>query len=185
MSNRRVRSSGVSRTNQARGTSNQSGEKSTAQIIADDKKRDSRNAERRKIIKQKTTQRRDSLVDSITIAKTVLDGHAKNKQFEKKASERRRVIKQCSSAPGPLTGENNRARRLSFSEELQTGCSVIAPNLDHKESLERSKEKCRKIKDQFSGKRRRSLAEEIGVAKDVIVDSKKQYEIPPVVVEVR
>ncbi|KAL9960058.1 hypothetical protein ACROYT_G033458 [Oculina patagonica] len=72
---------------------------------------------------------------------------------------------------------------MSFAEELQTGRSVITPDQDHTKSVERSKERCRKIKDQCTGKRRQSLAEEIGVAKEVIVDSERKYEIPPAVVE--
>ncbi|KAJ7370034.1 hypothetical protein OS493_034767 [Desmophyllum pertusum] len=137
-----------------------------------------------KLLNKKTSQRRDSLVDSITIAKTVLDGHAKNKQFEKKASERRRVIKQCSSAPGPSTGENK--RRLSFSEELQTGCSVIAPNqanvpqadqanddptaqiiADDKKRDSRNAER-RKIIKQKTSQRRDSLVDSITIAKTVL-----------------
>ena len=151
-----------------------------AEEANDDKMRDSRNWERRKIIRRQTSQRRHSLADSIMIAKSVIDGHAKNKQFEKRASERRRVIKCCRSAPGSVSGE----RRMSFADELQTACSVIVPRWDYKQSLERSKGKCRTIKEQFSGKRRPSLLEEIGVAKDVIVDSeRRKYALPPAVVE--
>ena len=170
-----------SQTAKAKSSPDQSGERSTAQVLAEDKNRDSQNVERRRIIKRQTYQRRNSLSDSITIAKTVLDGHARNKQFEKKASERRRVIKCCRSAPGSLTDE----RRISFEDALQTACSVIVPTWDYKESVERSKEKCRTIKEQFVCKSRRpSLLEEIEVAKDVIVDSeRRKYEIPPAVVE--
>ena len=160
---------------------NRNKKKTKDDVISDDRKRDSRNVERRKIIKQQTSQRRASLADSIAIAKSVIDGHSKNEQFEKKASERRRVIKHCTSASGSSTGEKQRS--MSFSQELQTGCSVILPSADHKKSLERSKDRCRTIKNQSTGKRRRSLAEEIGVAKKVIVDSERKYEIPPAVVE--
>ena len=141
-----------------------------AKILADDWQRDPRNAERRKVIKRETNQRRDSLVDSLLIAKRVIDGHAKNKQFEKKAKERRRVIKTRCSAPGSYQNQ----RRLSFLEELQTAQEVVVPKWDHRESVERSKMKCRAIKQQFTGKRRPSLQEEIGVARDVIVDSERR-----------
>lgn len=158
----------------------QSRAKSTIEVLVDDWLRDSRNVERRKIIKRQSFEKRHSLADSLLIAKSVIDGHAKNKQFEKKASERRRVIKCCGSAPGSLTGE----RRMSFADELQAARSVIVPTWDYKESLEKSKEKCRTIKDTFAGKRRPSLLEEIGFAKDVIVDSeRRKYELPPAIVE--
>ena len=129
--------------------------------------------ERRKIIKQQTSQRRASLADSIAIAKSVIDGHSKNEQFERKASERRRVIKQCTSAPGSSVW--GRQRSMSFHQELQTGCSVILPGADHQKSVEKSKDSCRIIKDRSAGKERRSLAEEIGDAKKVIVDSERKY----------
>ena len=132
--------------------------------------RDPRNAERRKIIKQQTSQRRESLADSITIAKSIIDDHAKNKQFEKKASQRRRIIKHCTST-------NGNKRRMSLVQELQTGCSVIAPNGIQQESLERLNEKCRLTKEQLAGKRKLSLSEEIGVAENVIVDSEKNLEV--------
>ena len=141
-----------------------------AKILADDWQRDPRNAERRKVIKRETYQRRDSLADSLLIAKGIIDGHAKNKQYEKKAKERRRVIKTRCSAPG----SNRNQRRLSFLEELQTAQEVVAPKWDYKQSVERSKNKCRAIKQQFAGKRRPSLQEEIGVARDVIVDSERR-----------
>lgn len=158
----------------------QSYERSTIQVLFDDWLRDSRNVERRKIIKRQSFQKRHSLADSLVIAKSVIDGHAKNKQFEKKASERRRVIKNCGSALESASGE----RRMSFADELQAARAVIVPTWDYKESLAKSKEKCRTIKDTFAGKRRPSLLEEIGVAKNVIVDSeKRKYCLPPTVVE--
>jgi len=155
--------------------------KTKDEVISDDKKRDPRNVERRKIIKQQTSQRRASLADSIAIAKSVIDGHSKNRQFEKKASERRRVIKQSTSAPGSSTGEKPRC--MSFFQELETACSVILPGADHQKSVERSKDRRRTIKDRSDGKRRRSLAEEIEDAKKVIVDSKRKYETSPAVVD--
>ena len=152
-------------------------------IIAEDKRRDSRNVERRKIIKRQTLKKRNSLVDSLLIAKAIIEGHAKNKQFEKKASERRRVIKNCCSALGSVPDQNK--RQVSFADELVTACSVVMPKWDHKQSVEKSKEKCRAIKDRFtSGKRRPSLLEEIGVAKEVIVDSEREKQmLPPEIVE--
>ena len=137
--------------------------------------------ERRKIIKRQTSQRRASLADNIAIAKLIIDGHSKNKDFEKKASERRRVIKRRTSAPWTSTGE--RQRSMSFIQELQAGRSVILPSADHQKSLERSKDRRRSIKDRSAGKRRRSLAEEIRDAKKVIVDSERKYKISPAEVE--
>lgn len=165
---------------QANATSDKDKKRTASDIIADDKKRDSRNVERRNIIKRQTSERRDSFVDSLKIAKSVIDGHTKHKDYEKKASERRRVIKCCESAPVSGSG----AGGVHFADELQTACSVIVPEWEHKESLERSKEKCRAIKDQFSGKRRPSLLEEIEAAKEIIVDSeRRKYELPPAVAE--
>ena len=160
---------------------NKSKENTRDKVIFDDKIRDSRNVERRKIIKQQTSQRRASLADSIAIAKLIIDGHSKNKHFEKKASERRRVIKHCTSAPRSSTGEKQRL--MSFIQELQAGCSVILPSPDHQKSVERSKDRRCSIKDRSAGKRWRSLAEEIGDAKKVIVDSERKYEISPAEVE--
>ena len=137
--------------------------------------------ERRKISKQQTSQRRASLADNIETAKLIIDGHSKNKDFEKKASERRRVIKHRTSAPSSSTGEKQQS--MSFIQELQAGCSVILPSADHQKSVERSKTRRRTIKDHSFGKRRRSLEEEIGDAKKVIVDSERKYEMSPVEVE--
>lgn len=153
--------------------------RTTKDVIKDDKKRDSRNAERRKIIKRHTSERRNSLLDSLTIAKLLIEGQSKNKEHEKKASERRRVIKCCESE---LVSTRSK-RQVNFADEIQTACSVIVPKWDHKESLKKSKEKCREIKNHFSGKRRPSLTEEIEFAKKIIVDSeRRKYEIPAAVV---
>ena len=133
--------------------------------------------ERRKIIKQQTSQRRASLADNIAIAKLIIDGHSKNKDLEKKASERRRVIKRRTSAPWSSTGEKQRS--MSFIQELQAGCSVILPSADHQKSVERSKTRRRTIKDHSVGKKRRSREAEIGDAKKVTVDSERKYEISP------
>lgn len=183
MSNGQPSVGGSAWTGGAVDTPNQNEERTATDVISDDKKRDSRNAERRKIIKEKTSQRRVSFVDSITIAKSVIDDHAKNKQFEKKASQRRRIIKECTSGAGSLEGENK--RRVSFAEELQTGCSVIAPESAYKGGLEQLKEKRRTIKDRTAGKRRASLADEIEVAKSVIMDDPKRYmsSLPPSLVQ--
>lgn len=150
--------------------------KSAGRIIAEDRKRDSRNAERRKIIKRQTYPRRNSLADSLLIAKAVIDGYAQNKNFEKKAKERRRVISQCCS--------DQKERRMSFADDLKMACEVVAPKWNQKQRLEKSKEKCRSIKEKFSGKRRPSLLEEIEVARDVIVDSeRRERALPPEVVQ--
>ena len=157
-------------------------QKSIFDVLIDDWLRDSRNVEKRKIIKRQTSLRRHTLADNLLLAKSVIDGCAKNKQFEEKASERRRVIK-CSGSP--FTSASGKWRK-SFAEELQAARSVIIPTRDYKESLEKAKEKCRTIKDTFAGKRKPSLLEEIGVAKDVIVDRERRkymHELPPAVVE--
>ena len=140
-------------------------------IIAEDRRRDPRNAERRKIIKRKTSDRRSSLIKSILAAKSVIDGYAKNKNFEDIASERRQKIKMGSSY---LEHEATRnGRRKSFSEEVQSACSVIRPSWFDKEKMERAKENLRIVKSQISGKRRPSLLDEIQVAKEVILKSER------------
>lgn len=147
-----------------------------ADVAADDRKRDPRSAERRKIIKRETSERRDSLANSIKIAKLIIDGHSKNKKNEKKASQKRRIVKYCTS------GGDNR-RRMSLAEELETARSIIAPNASQRENLERSMKKSRLIKNQLVGKRRLSFSDEIGVGKKVIVDSGRRYEVPPIIVQ--
>ena len=148
-------------------------QRSPDEIIAEDRRRDSRNAERRKIIKRQTSERRDSLVDSLWIAKNIIDGHSKNRHFETKASERRRVMKHCCGTE-PDSVPNG--RRISFADELVIARLVVTPEWDYKQSVERSKEKCRAVKEQFAstGKRRPSLLEEIGVAKELIVDKERE-----------
>lgn len=142
-----------------------------ADVAADDKKRDRRNAERRKIIKKQTTGKNDSFANSIKIAKMVIDAHAKNKKKEKKASQKRRIIKHC-------TSEVDNRRRMSLTQQLETARSIIVPDKSQQESLERSKNKSRLIKDQLAGKRRPSFSEEIEVGKKVIVDSEKRFRVP-------
>ena len=145
-------------------------------VTTDDRKRDFRNAERRRIIKRHTSERKNSLLDSLTTAKLLIYGHSKNKEFEKKASERRRVIKGCESELLPQS--------ITFADEIQTACSVIVPKWNHRESLRKSKEKCQAMKNQFSGKRKPSLTEEIKFAREIIVDSeRRKYEIPAEVIE--
>ena len=178
---RRAYSRGMVQESEASSARQKSQNKTRDEGISANKKRDYRNVERRKIIKQQTYQRRASLADSIAIAKLIIDGHSKNKHFEQKASERRRVIKHCTSPPRSSNVEKQRS--MSFIQELQTGCSVILPSVDHLKSMQRSKDRRRTIKDHAAGKRRRSLEEEIGDAKKVIVDSGRKYEISPAQVE--
>ena len=150
--------------------------RTTKDVTTDDRKRDFRNAERRRIIKRHTSERKNSLLDSLTTAKLLIYGHSKNKEFEKKASERRRVIKGCESELLPQS--------ITFADEIQTACSVIVPKWNHRESLRKSKEKCQAMKNQFSGKRKPSLTEEIKFAREIIVDSeRRKYEIPAEVIE--
>lgn len=150
--------------------------RTTKDVTTDDRKRDFRNAERRRIIKRHTSERKNSLLDSLTTAKLLIYGHSKNKEFEKKASERRRVIKGCESELLPQS--------ITFADEIQTACSVIVPKWNHRESLRKSKEKCQAMKSQFSGKRKPSLTEEIKFAREIIVDSeRRKYEIPAEVIE--
>lgn len=150
--------------------------RTTKDVTTDDRKRDFRNAERRRIIKRHTSERKNSLLDSLTTAKLLIYGHSKNKEFEKKASERRRVIKGCESELLPQS--------ITFADEIQTACSVIVPKWNHRESLRKSKEKCQALKNQFSGKRKPSLTEEIKFAREIIVDSeRRKYEIPAEVIE--
>lgn len=140
--------------------------KSPNKVASELKKRDPRNAERRKIIRRQTFEKRGSLVDSLMTAKDVIDDHAKNKEFEEKALERRQKIKQNSADLG-----NN--RRMSFAEEVQSACTVIKRDWIDKEKMEKSKEKRQKIRQRISSKKRPSLLDQIEVAKDLIVPSDK------------
>ena len=147
------------------------GGRSLIEVLSDDRKRDCRNAERRFIIKQQTSAKRNSLADSLMIAKTVIDDHARNKKFEEKASERRHKIKQRNK------------RRMSFLEEIQNACTVIRTKWEDDGRLEQSKTKRRKIKREIAGKRRPSLLDEIQVAKAVIMESPKKYVLRPGLIE--
>ena len=172
MGSEQPHSSGRTGFPQSKDTSNQKSRRPRDEIVVDDKKRDSRNLERRKVIKRRTSEKRGSLVDSLLIAKNVIDSHTQNKEYEDKAAERRQQIKQRNSDPGP---QANDRRRTSFAEEVQSARSVIKPNWDDDEKLEQTKEKCREIKHQISAKHRPSLLDEIEVAREVIRASEKKY----------
>ena len=167
------RSSGMPQSTQASRTPTQSEKRSPDKVVAEDKRRDSRNAERRKIIKRKTSETRESLVANLLVAKAIIDGYAKNKEFEEKASQRRQKIKKFNSFSGTPTGRSE--RRKSFAEQVQSACSVITPGWNDNEKMEQSKEKCRKIKRKLAEKRGSSLLDEIQVAKDEIVGHEKKY----------
>ena len=151
------------------------------QVLYEDRQRDLRNAERRQVIKQQSAQKRNSLVDSLMVAKAIIDDHARNKEYEEKALERRQKIKQNSEFSSGRLGQKK--RRLSFAEEVQNACGVITPNWQDNERQEQSKAKRRKIKHEISGKRRPSLLDEIQVAKSVIMESPKKYVLHPRLVE--
>lgn len=163
-------------TRTAEGATHQHEERKAADVMANDKKRDSRNYETRKLIKEQSSQRRNSLVDSIIIAKSIIGDCAKNKTFEKKASQRRHIIKECCLGPESDKGLNE--KNASFADELETACSVIAPDSPYRERLQHSKEKRRAIKEQTSGKRRASLSDDIEIAKSIILESPKRYTLP-------
>ena len=146
--------------------------KSQAEIIADDRKRDARNAERRKIIKRETEPRRKSFVDSLVLARGIIGGYSSNKPYEKKAKERRNVIKRTCEVAQSRTGHEK--RKMSFSEELQLAKDVVTPRWDYRQSMVRSLEKCRNLRDQFADRRCPSLQEQIGAAKEVIVESERR-----------
>lgn len=163
------------------GTSHRHGEWKAPDVMADGKRRDSRNSEMRRLIKKQSSQRRNSLVDSITIAKSIIGDYAKNKEFEKKAARRRHIIKECCSGLESDKGLNK--KRVSFADELEIACSVIEPDSPYRERLEHSKEKRRAIKEQTSGKRRASLSDDIEIAKSIILESPKRYSLPLNLVE--
>ncbi|PFX21285.1 hypothetical protein AWC38_SpisGene14202, partial [Stylophora pistillata] len=163
-------------TRNVEGATHQHEERKAADVMANDKKRDSRNFETRKLIKEQSSQRRNSLVDSIIIAKSIIGDCAKNKTFEKKASQRRHIIKECCLGPESDKGLNK--KRVSFADELETACSVIAPDSPYRERLQHSKEKRRAIKEKTSGKRRASLSDDIEIAKSIILESPKRYTLP-------
>lgn len=156
-----------------KGISGERDRKSPNKVASEVKKRDPRNAERRKIIRKQTFEKRGSLVDSLMTAKNVIDDHAKNKEFEEKALERRQKIKEYSADLGLQAIGNN--RRMSFAEEVQSACTVINRDWIDKEKMEKSKEKRQKIRQRISSKKRPSLLDQIEVAKDLIVPSDKMY----------
>lgn len=143
---------------------------------ADDRRRDSRNWETRRLIKEESSHRRDSLVDSITIAKSIIADSTKNRKFEERASRRRHIIKECSQ--GSESETEVKRKRVSFAEELETAYSVIAPDSIYRQRLENSREKRLAIREQTSGKRRASLADDIEIAKAIIFESPKKYTLP-------
>ena len=144
------------------------GGRPVTEVLDDDRKRDWRNAERRHIIKEKTSKRRDSLIDSLLIAKDIMDSHARNKEHEQKASERRHKIQQYNSFLAGKLGKNN--RRLSFADEVNNACFMIAPKSVATDSKEKAKKTRRQIKRELSGKRRASFLNQIQVAQSAILD---------------
>ena len=138
------------------------------EVVADDRKRDWRNAERRHIIKEQTSQRRGSLIDSLLIAKDILSSQARNKEYERKASERRHKIQQYNNfLDGELTKNN---RRLSFADEVNNACFMIAPKSVSNVSEEKPKKTRRKIRKEISNKRRPSFLDQIQLAQSAIMD---------------
>ena len=135
-------------------------------VLAEDRKRDWRNAERRQIIKQQTSQRRNSLIDSLSIAKEIIDSQARNKEYEQKASERRHKIHKYNSFLVETLGQNK--RRLSFLDEVNNACLMIAPNFVGTDSVDKAKETRRKIRNEVSGSRRTSFLDQIQVAQSAI-----------------
>ena len=166
---------------QATSILNYTGGRPLNEVLYDDRQRDLRNAERRQVIKQQTSQKRNSLVDSLMVAKAIIDDHAMNKENEEKALERRQKIKQNSEFLSGRLGQKKRL--LSLIEEVQNACCVITPNWQDNERQEQSKAKRRKIKHEISGKRRPSLQDEIQVAKSVIMENPKKYVLQPHLVE--
>ena len=138
------------------------------QVLADDRKRDWRNAERRHIIKEQTSQRRGSLIESLLIAKDIMNSHARNKEYEQKASERRHKIKQYNNFLEGALGKND--RRLSFADEVNNAYFMIAPKSVSSVSEEKPKKTRRKIRKEIASKRRPSFLDQIQVAQSAIMD---------------
>ena len=143
------------------------------EVLADDRKRDWRNAERRHIIKEETSQRRDSLIDSLLIAKDIMNAHARNKEHEQKASERRHKIQQYNNFLAETLGKNN--RRLSFADEVNNAYFMIAPKSAAAGSKEKARKTRRKIKKELSRKRRASFQNQIQVAQSAIMDQPMNF----------
>ena len=135
-------------------------------VLADDRKRDWRNAERRKIVKQQTSQRRDSLIESLLIAREIIASQTRNKENEQKASDRRHKINKYNSFLAENLGQNK--RRLSFADEVNNACLMIAPDFVSNDVADKAKETRRKIKKEISNKRRPSFLDEIQVAQSAI-----------------
>ncbi|XP_015778423.1 PREDICTED: uncharacterized protein LOC107356321 [Acropora digitifera] len=144
------------------------GGRQAQEVVADDRKRDWRNAERRHIIKEQTSQRRGSLIDSLLIAKDILSSQTRNKEYERKASERRHKIQQYNNFLDGELSKNN--RRLSFADEVNNACFMIAPRSVSNASEEKPKKTRRKIRKEISTKRRPSFLDQIQVAQSAIMD---------------
>ena len=149
------------------------GGRQVQEVLDDDRKRDWRNAERRHIIKEQTSKRRDSLIDSLLIAKDIMDSQARNKEHEQKASERRHKIQQYNNFLAGKLGKNN--RHLSFADEVNNACFMIAPKSAATDSKEKAKKTRRKIKKELSRKRRASFQNQIQVAQSAILDQGNSY----------
>ena len=149
------------------------GGRSVQEVLADDRKRDWRNAERRHIIKQQTSKRRDSLIDSLLIAKDIVDSHARNKEYEQKASKRRHKIQQYNRFLAGTLGKNK--RRLSLADEVNNACFMIAPKSVAIDSKEKARKTRRKIKKELSRKRRASFLNQIQVAQSTILDPANSF----------
>ena len=143
------------------------------EVLADDRKRDWRNAARRHIIKEQTSKRRDSLIDSLLIAKDIMDSHARNKEYEQKASERRHKIQQYYRFLAGTLGKNKRP--LSFADEVNNACFMIAPKSFAIDSKEKARKTRRKIKKELSRKRRASFLNQIQVAQSTILDPANSF----------
>ena len=139
--------------------------------IVEETRKVCRSKEKRRVIKRQTSDRRSSFGENISAARSIILGQSKSDIFEKKASERRRVIREAIAAHKAASGQ--RRHSLPLLEEIETARRVITPGQKHKDSVERASEKCRTIRSQLSAMRRPSFAQEIEVAKSVIVDMER------------
>ena len=162
-----------------KGVLDRTSSRSVQEVLREDRRRDYRNVERRKMIHKLTCQRNNSLLHSLLAAKEIIEEYGKNKAFEERASERRHKIKQFNSFPGAP----NQPRRHSFIEEIQNACLVLSPSMVDNIKLEQTKERCRRIKNEIASKRRPSLLEEIEVAKSVIMKNPHKYALNSGLVE--
>ena len=117
-------------------------------------------------------------MDSLLIAKEIIDAQARTKEHEQKASERRQKIHKYNSFLAGTLGQNK--RRLSFADEVNNACLAIAPNFVGTESVPgKAKETRRKIKRELSRKRRPSFSDQIQVAQSAILDYQKKIPSRP------